>query len=86
MLVSYKRPVRASSSAPNHPPAFANDEDVKTTWSAAKSEPGEWFQIDLGAANRVDAVQINFGEEGSTAIGDPGTWTRQPGTRRRRPC
>jgi len=79
MLVSYKKPVRASSSAPNHPAAFANDEDVKTTWSAAKMEPGEWFQIDLGAANRVDAVQINFGEEGSTAIGDPGTWTRQPG-------
>jgi len=79
MLVSYKKPVRASSSAPNHPPAYANDEDVKTTWSAAKLEPGEWFQIDLGAANRVDAVQINFGEEGSTAIGDPGTWTRQPG-------
>jgi len=79
MLLSYRKPARASSSAPNHPPAFANDEDVKTTWSAAKSEPGEWFQLDFGAVNRVDAVQINFGEEGSTEIGDPGEWTRQPG-------
>ena len=80
MLLSYRKPVRASSSAPNHPPAFANDEDVKTTWSAARPGPGQWLQIDLGEAARVASVQVNFGEEGATSVGDAGVWTKEPAT------
>jgi hypothetical protein len=28
--------------------------------------------------DRVEAVQVNFGEEGSTVIRDPGVWNKQP--------
>lgn len=69
MLLSYRKPVQASSTATNHPAGFAVDENVKTTWSATSARRGEWLQVDLGKPDRVESVQVNFGEEGATAIG-----------------
>jgi hypothetical protein len=69
MLLSGGRPATASSSLPGHPVALAFDEDVRTQWSARSGAPGEWLQVDLGAPSRIDAVQVNFGEEGARALG-----------------
>ena len=64
MLLSYGKPVNASSSLPDHPPGNAVDEQIGTWWSAAGRNPGEWLQIDLGAPEELRAVQVNFAEEG----------------------
>jgi hypothetical protein len=44
------------------------DENIRTWWSAAGNKPGEWLQIDLGALKTIHAVQINFAEQGVTAM------------------
>jgi len=69
MLLSRKKPVTASSSMANHPAEAAVDEDIRTWWSAESGKPDEWFRVDLGALDTVQAVQINFGDEGSTTLG-----------------
>jgi xylan 1,4-beta-xylosidase len=69
MLLSRKKSVSASSSLVRHDSAKAVDEDIRTWWSAMTGDPGEWYQIDLGTKETVDAVQINFADEGSTAMG-----------------
>ena len=68
MLLSRKKTVSASSSSAGHEPEAAADEDVRTWWSAATGNPGEWLQIDLGKRETVQAVQINFADEGSKAL------------------
>jgi xylan 1,4-beta-xylosidase len=69
MLLSRKKRVSASSVLEGHEAEKAVDEDVRTWWSAKTGDPGEWFEIDLGGEKRVEAVQINFADEGSTAMG-----------------
>lgn len=66
MLLSYGKPTTASSSLPGHPAANAVDENIRTWWSAAGKNPGEWIQIDLGAPQELRAIQVNFAEEGIT--------------------
>ena len=66
MLLSYKKPATVSSTLDDrHGPELAFDEDVRTWWAAATGNPGEWLSVDLGKPCRVDAVQINFGDEKS---------------------
>jgi hypothetical protein len=60
---SFGKPCTASSSLDRHPPSLAADEDCRTWWSAQSGKAGEWFQIDLGRATRVHAVQVNFAEQ-----------------------
>ena len=67
MLVSRKKRVTASSTAEGHEPEKAVDEEIRTWWSATSGEPGEWLEIDLGAIKTIEAVQINFADEASTA-------------------
>lgn len=69
MLLDYNKPVTASSSLSGHTPDKAVDEDVRTWWSAATGNPGEWLQVDMGGTSRIDAVQINFADEGSVTLG-----------------
>lgn len=69
MLLSRRKPVSVSSSLDGHPAGNAVDEDVRTWWSAATGQADEWFQIDLGGAKTVQAVQINFADQDSTATG-----------------
>ncbi|MGH9493803.1 MAG: family 43 glycosylhydrolase [Candidatus Sulfotelmatobacter sp.] len=69
MLLSRKKGVTASSALEGHEAEKAVDEDVRTWWSAKTGDAGEWFQIDLGGAKTVEALQINFADEGSTALG-----------------
>jgi hypothetical protein len=69
MLLSRKKTSTASSTLEGHEPGKAVDEDIRSWWSAKTGDPGEWFQIDLGGVKTIDAVQINFADEGSTAMG-----------------
>ena len=69
MLLSLRKPVAASSSLGGHGAASAVDEDVRSWWSAKSGRPGEWFQVDLGAAKRIEALQINFADQDSKADG-----------------
>ncbi|MCU0338325.1 MAG: family 43 glycosylhydrolase [Spirosomaceae bacterium] len=63
MLLNYNKPVQVSSSLSGHTPNYAVDEDIKTHWSAATANRGEWIQSDLGAASTVHAVQINYADQ-----------------------
>jgi xylan 1,4-beta-xylosidase len=69
MLLDYDKQVTASSSLPGHDPEKAVNEDVRSWWSAATGNPGEWLQVDMGGPRRIEAVQTNFADEGSTTIG-----------------
>ena len=55
--------IQASSETPQHPAAHAADNSIKTWWSAATGQPGEWLCIDLGRTCRIEAVQPNFADE-----------------------
>ena len=45
------------------------DEDIRTWWSAATTEAGEWLAVDLGGTYTVHAVQLNLADQGATALG-----------------
>lgn len=62
MLLSYKKPVEVSSQMPDYPAHNSVNEDVRTWWSAATGEKGEWLKIDLQKKANVNAVQINFAD------------------------
>ena len=63
MDLSIGKQVSASSEKEGHPVVMAADNSIKTWWSAASGEPGEWVSIDLGKICRVHAVQTNFADE-----------------------
>jgi hypothetical protein len=69
MLLSYHKPATASSSLEKFPVENAFDEDIRTWWSAASGQPGEWLQVDLGKPCRIEALQINFADQGMTNLG-----------------
>ncbi len=69
MLLNYAKPVQASSTLGGHAPNFAVDEDIRTYWSAATSDAGEWLMSDLGAVSTVRAVQINYADQDAEIIG-----------------
>ena len=50
---------------------YATDELIETWWTAETGNAGEWLQVDLGKDSEINAIQVNFADEGSTAlIGD----------------
>jgi xylan 1,4-beta-xylosidase len=63
MLLNYKKPITVSSTLGSYVANNANDEDLKTYWSAATSNKGEWIQTDLGNVSTVNAVQINYADQ-----------------------
>ena len=63
MLLNYKKPIQVSSSLGGFAANNANDEDIKTYWSAASGNSGEWIQSDLGNLSIVNAVQINYADQ-----------------------
>jgi hypothetical protein len=70
MLLNYKKPVAVSSTlGSGHPPNDAVDEDIKTYWSAATGDKGEWITSDLGALATVNAIQINYADQDATFLG-----------------
>jgi hypothetical protein len=72
MLLSYRKPARASSAEAGQPPELAFNEDVRTYWSAASGAAGEWLETDLQEPCLVHAVQINFAEHRCRQYGREG--------------
>lgn len=63
-LLSYNKTVSASSHKNGFEPEKAADENIKTWWSAASGNEGEWLQMDLGRSMTLSALQINLADEG----------------------
>lgn len=64
MLLNYRSPVTASSTGEGSAPELAVNEDIRTWWSAASPEPGQWLCCDLETEKDVRAVQVNLADEG----------------------
>lgn len=63
MLLNYKKPVLVSSTLASYYANNAVDENIKTYWSAASNNKGEFIQTDLGNVSTVNAVQINYADQ-----------------------
>ncbi|ONF95436.1 family 43 glycosylhydrolase [Sphingomonas jeddahensis] len=70
MLLSYKKPVVASSTLPGFPAERITDENPRTFWVAAANKPGETLTLDLGATKTVRALQVNFADYKSGRFAD----------------
>jgi len=62
MLLNPGASTLASSSAPEHGPEHAVDEDATTWWVAADANPGQWVQTELPEGATVDSIQVNLAE------------------------
>ena len=62
-LLNYKKPVTVSSTLASFTANNAVDESIKTYWSAASANKGEWVQTDLGNVSTVNAIQINYADQ-----------------------
>jgi hypothetical protein len=69
MLLNYKKPVKVSSTFGNYNPNNAVDESIKTYWSAASGNKGEWLESDLGSISTVHAIQLNYADQDVTFLG-----------------
>jgi len=69
MLLNYNKPVTVSSALGGYLPNNAVDENIKTYWSAASGNKGEWIQTDLGAVSTINAVQINYADQDAPFMG-----------------
>ena len=65
MLLSYDKKAEASSELPSFPVTNAFDENIQTWWSAKTGNAGEWLKVDLGKTCRINALQINFADQGA---------------------
>src|SRR4030095_6745252 len=63
MLLNFNKPVQTSSTLGGYVPNNAVDELIKTYWSAATGDKGEWIQTDLGNVSTVNAIQINYADQ-----------------------
>lgn len=69
MLLNYKKPVTVSSTLGSYTANHAVDESIKTYWSAATANKGEWIQTDLGETCTVNAVQVNYADQDAEFLG-----------------
>lgn len=69
MLLNYKKTVTVSSTLGGYHSNNSVDEDIRTYWSAATGNKGEWIQSDLGEVCTVNAVQINFADQDADFLG-----------------
>ncbi len=60
MLLSYRKPVTASSVRDTFPASNITDENRQSFWVARSTAPSEWLQIDLQREYTVKAVQVNY--------------------------
>src|SRR5690606_28988808 len=77
MLLSYKKPVKASSYAENYKPENLTDESIKTFWLAENNDDKQWIEIDLEKPADVYAIQVNYNDYKSDMYGRiPGLYHR----------
>ncbi|MGI6222741.1 MAG: family 43 glycosylhydrolase [Prevotella sp.] len=60
MLLSYGKPVTVSSTDSTLVASNLSDDNIRTYWSAATGNAGEWMMMDLGAEKEIRALQLNF--------------------------
>ena len=70
MLLSYRKPITASSTRAGWGTASVADEDQRTFWLADKNKPGVNLTMDLGAPKTVRALQVNFADYKSGRFAD----------------
>lgn len=64
-VLSEKRPVYASSSAPERPAHLITDYSTEQGWLSASAAPGAWVRLDLEGQWAVNSIEVAFGEHGS---------------------
>ena len=69
MLLSYRKAATASSELPGFPAQNAFDDDIRTWWSAVSGNSNEWLQVDLAKPCRIEALQVNFADQGMANLG-----------------
>ena len=69
MLLNYNTPVTVSSTLGGFAANHAVDESMKTYWSAATGDTGEWIASDLGKVSEVRGVQINYADQDAEIMG-----------------
>lgn len=69
MLLSYKKPVTASSHVGDYMPQSLTDECAKSFWLAETNDDTQWVTIDLQQPASVCAVQVNFHDYKSNMFG-----------------
>ena len=63
MLLNYKKPVMVSSTLGAYTANNVVDESIRTYWSAATANSGEWISSDLGNISEVNAIQVNYADQ-----------------------
>lgn len=71
MLLSYKKPVTASSTVDTFTANHVTDENVKSFWVAKNNDDKQWLQIDLQEYANVYALQVNYHDYQSNLYGRP---------------
>jgi hypothetical protein len=62
--------VTALSAQTGHPATYAVDEECRTWWAAKSGgTTAEWLQINLTDVSTINAIQVNFADEGASQIG-----------------
>lgn len=69
MLLNYNKPVTVSSTYGAYAANNAVDESIKTYWSAATGNKGEWIQTDLGNLSTINAIQLNYADQDAEFLG-----------------
>lgn len=64
-LLSHKKKVIVSSTFENYVPENGVDEDFMTNWAAETGNPGEFYEVDLGKAADIYAIQFNWDHIGA---------------------
>jgi hypothetical protein len=70
MLLSYRKPVAASSTRKGFGTAAVTDEDPRSFWVAAENRPGETLTVDLGKLDTVRAIQVDYADYQSGRFAD----------------
>lgn len=60
---SFGKNITVSSTYDKFVAQNANDENIRTWWSAETGDSGEWLVMDLGKETEINALQINFAEQ-----------------------
>ncbi|NNV57742.1 family 43 glycosylhydrolase [Limnovirga soli] len=69
MMLNYNKPVSVSSTLGGFAANNAVDENLKTYWSAATGNKGEWMITDLGSTSTIRAIQINYADQDAPFMG-----------------
>ncbi|MDP3914684.1 MAG: family 43 glycosylhydrolase [Bacteroidota bacterium] len=69
MLLSFKKPIKASSRVDQYGPENMVDENAKSFWLASQNNDKQWIEIDLLNPAKVYAVQLNYADYQSDMYG-----------------